>query len=316
MESLPRRASCPRCRALFRRQLARCPIDGARLEPIPGDPLVGSVLGGRYLLEGVAGDTASSRIYLAVDRDTEAQVSVRMLFGEYASVPRHRAGFAREVRIARLFEHPNVLGVIDAGESEGGLPFLVTERVDGRSLAALVREEGPFTPSRVVRVARKVCAALVHIHGAGVIHRNLSGASVLLETHPGGEVVRVTSFHHAVRLGDPADDALLASEAKIVGRPPYLAPEQVLRRPIDQRVDLFSLGVLIYHMACGALPFDGAPLELAIQTGFEAPPPMARRVPEFTGDAAVEALAMRLMSKDPEDRHPDAAALWAALADL
>lgn len=316
MPTRPSSASCPNCRAVFRRQLARCPIDGAPLHPIPTDPLLGSVLAGRYRIDSVAGDTSSSRIYSAIDRRGERRVAVRMLFGEYASVPRRCLSFAREVRIAGLFDHPNVLSVLDSGYTDTGLPFLVTEVIEARTLEAVIREEAPFGSRRVTSIADQLCAALEHIHQAGVIHRNLTAASVLLEGRPAGEAVRVTDFRHALRPEWAEDTQFLEPLGRIVGRAPYAAPEQALRRGLDHRADLFSLGVLIYRMACGALPFDGEPVVVAIQTGFDAPPAMRERVPGFVGDAALEALAMRLMAKRPEDRFSSAAAVKEALSEL
>jgi serine/threonine-protein kinase len=317
---------------VFRRQLSRCPIDGFELTYAPSDPLVGTEIAARYLLEGVVGDTSSNRIYRALDRETGAPVALRLLFGEYAMASRRCLAFVREAHIARRFAHANVLGVLDAGYLAAGVPFLVTEPVEARTLEGLIHAEAPFAIERVIRLTRELCAGLGHVHDAGVVHRNLSGNNVLIDDQGSREVVRITGFGHALgppealeeeglggsRAGAPAaagGKAPAASPAKgspAIGigqplepprgsqaRPPYISPEQALGLPLDHRSDLFSLGVLIHRMVCGAFPF-GRPTH-GVPRGRER---------------ALENIALILLSQEPSERFQSAAEVQRALAGL
>lgn len=277
--------------------MARCPIDGVELLAAPIDSFVGTVLAGRYRIESVMGDSSSSRIYRAHDLESGAAVALRMLFGEYASVRRRSLSFAREARIGRRFHDPNVLGVLDAGYTESGVPFLVTELIEARTLEGVIHSEAPFLPERVIHLALALCSGLSHIHAAGVVHRNLNGSNVLLDVRGPAEVVRITGFHLAI--GPPPDDPVEAPDG-VIGRPPYISPEQAMRLPVDHRTDLFSLGVLIYRMMCGAFPF-------------EVPAKPSRRAEPRRG---LEAVALILLSQWPEERFQSAAEVTRALEGL
>jgi serine/threonine-protein kinase len=309
---------------VFRRQLSRCPIDGYELTYAPSDPLVGTEIAGRYLLEGVVGDTSSNRIYRALDRETGAPVALRLLFGEYATAPRRCLAFVREAHIARRFDHANVLGVLDAGTLAAGVPFLVTEPVEARTLEGLIHVEAPFAIERVIRLTGELCAGLGHVHDAGVVHRNLSGNNVLIDDQGSREVVRITGFGYALGppeapegegfgrpwagMAPPTSQAAGGTATGIdqlepprgsLARPPYISPEQALGLPLDHRSDLFSLGVLIHRMVCGAFPF-GRPTH-GVPRGRER---------------ALENIALILLSQEPSERFQSAAEVQRALAGL
>lgn len=318
MQAIPRRSSCPSCRAVFRRQLSHCPIDGSSLQTLPTDPLLGSVISGRYHIEAVNGDTRTTRVYRAVDLETGWQLAVRMLLGEYASIPKRCLRFAREARLGAMFDHANVLSVLDSGYTATGLPFIVTEYVDARTLEAVIRLEAPFSGQRARRLIIGVCRGLLHIHERGVIHRNLTAGNVLLASVDEREVPRITGFRLAIRTRGPRSNTgdFVERPDKVLGSAAYMAPELVAQQPVDLRSDLFSLGVMLYRMLCGAFPFDGPPLAVALHNDMDAPPPISVRVPGFRANDVLEGISLRLMSRDPDQRYATAREVLAALEDM
>lgn len=298
------------CRAVFRRQLVCCPLDGARVVPLPGDPLVGTTVGGRYEITQVDGDTRTRRIYRAVDTIQSERVTVQVLYGELASTVQARARFAREARVGALLSHPYVLQILDYGRTAGGLPYMVTPYVETRSLEALLRESAPFPQQRARRIARRLAAALVHTHGRGVLHLNLKPTTILVRGDRADDHVLVTGFQRARRTGETSDSAAHPS----LGTAPYVAPE-VLDGSPTTRSDLFSLGVILYRMLCGELPFSGTPLQVAVANDALPIPPILERVPGLTIDPGLEVVARKLAERDPDDRFQDAEAVVQALAE-
>jgi serine/threonine-protein kinase len=291
---------------VFRRQLNCCPLDGAPVVPLPGDPLVGTILIDRFRIDQVDGDTRTRRIYRATDLTAGRRVSVQVLYGELASARDRRRRFAREAEIGSLFEHPNVLEIVEHGISDDGLPFLVTAAVEARSLEALLREQAPLSPDRAARLGASIAAALEHIHGRKVMHLGLKPTVIALEVEP--ERLMVAGFQRALRCGERFDCA----PPRSLGTAPYVAPEQVRGAP-DKRSDLFSLGVILYRMLCGELPFAGTPVQIAVANDTIPVPRIFDRVPGFDVDPELEAIALRLTARDPGDRFADAAAAHLAL---
>jgi serine/threonine-protein kinase len=283
--------------------------------------MLGSVIGNQYYVEGVAGDTRSTRVYRAREIDTERTVALRMLLGEYASVPKWCLRFAREARLGALFQHPNVLAVLNAGYTTTGLPYIVTDFIDARTLEAMIRFEAPFSAERAYQLIVAICAGLEHIHERGVIHRNLTAGNVLIASNGAGsgassnerEIPRITGFRLAVRAQtDPPGDSTDRPD-KLLGAAPYMAPELVAQQPADQRTDLFSLGVVLYRMLSGVYPFEGSPLAVAINNRWDRPPMISERVPGLRANPMLESVALQLMAKDPADRYGRAEEALASL---
>ena len=315
MQPVTVRTTCPICRAVFRRQVMRCPLDGALLQPLPQDPLVGEVLGGRYAVEYVAGDGAVARTYLATDQRTGERCAVRVMYGDFAAIERHRRRFAREAEIGRRLCHPNVLAVIDSGETTGALPFLVTVHLRGEPLAAVIARDAPLGRARAVRLVRDLAAGLGHLHERGFVHRGITADAVLV-THSGDvEEAILTDLSAAFAVGDRDQDDLgrLTRPGRVVGAPAYLSPEQGGGGACDQRADLYSLGVLFYELLAGKAPFDGPALVVAGRHLAEAPPALAERVPGLQVDRALESIVMRLLEKDPARRYQSVADLLGSL---
>ncbi len=278
--------------------------------------MIGTVIAGRYRVDGVVGDTRTARVYRGLDADCRQQVALRMLLGEYASVPKRCLRFAREARIGAMFDHPNVLSVRDSGYTITGLPYIVTEYLDARSLEALIRLEAPFSAERALRVARRICAGLGHIHARGIVHRDLTAANVLLAANIEADEPRITGFRLATFVDDDPTADVADSPERVLGSAAYIAPELLGHQPADGRADLFSLGVILYRLLSGSYPFDGSPLAVAMNNTWDRPPLISERVHGLAVSPGLEAIALRLMAKQPSDRYQTAGDVLAALDEV
>jgi serine/threonine-protein kinase len=251
-------------------------------------------LAGRYELAEVIGRGGMGTVYRAVDLVLGRSVAVKMLPGALADQdPSHVARFEREARAAAALSHPAVVAVYDTGADEAGR-FIVMELVAGTSLAALLREEGPLDTDRAVSIAEQVAGALAAAHAAGIVHRDIKPANVMV-----GEdgSVKVLDFGLARAL----DASALTQSASVLGTAAYMAPEQALGKPADERSDIYSLGCLLYALLAGQPPFTGeAAAAILNQHAHVAPSPVRSlnsRVPP-----ALDALLTQMLAKAPDER--------------
>ncbi|HUH04847.1 MAG TPA: serine/threonine-protein kinase [Kofleriaceae bacterium] len=314
MQLVKQRATCPSCRAVFQRAQQCCPMDGARLQPLPQDPLVGSLLGMRYQVLSVLGDGGMARSYRVHDTRTDEPFAAQVMYGDYAAIPQHRARFARAASISAGLGHPNVVATVDAAVDGTPLPYMVTELVEGPLLSQIIAAEAPLGARRVLRLLRQLASALEHVHERGVIHRGLSPESVVVVARRDAEIARIFDFGIALR-PEAAEHRLTRAE-KIVGTPAYMAPEQANGGDSDARSDLYNLGLVLYEMLSGRHPFDGTALVMATLHGAADVPPIHVRVPGLTVDPMLEAVAVRLMQARPADRFVSASALLERLEVL
>ena len=260
-------------------------------------------LAGRYELGALLGHGGMGTVRDAVDRRLGRSVAVKILRADLAEQPRARRRFETEAHAAARLAHPNVVTVFDSGEDDG-IPFLVMERLPGRTLADELAA-GPLPLERARAVVREVLSALAAAHAAGIIHRDIKPGNVLL-TEDGH--VKVSDFG----IAKTVDDLDQTQTAELVATPGYLAPERLAGEAASQRSDLYSVGVLLYEALSGRRPFErDTPLAmmLAVERG-EAVPLRSHR-PALSPD--VVAVVERAMSVDPKDRFDSAVEMAAAL---
>ncbi|HLI28442.1 MAG TPA: protein kinase [Chloroflexota bacterium] len=268
---------------------------------------VGSVLAGRYQLQARVGMGGMAVVYDGQDLLLGRRVAVKLPQPALANDPAFRARFANEARAAAALAHPNVVAVYDVGE-EAGTPFLVMEFVEGESLRERLQREGPLPSAEIVRIGAAVADALAAAHERGLIHRDVKPANILLT--PDGRV-RLADFGIALALG--ADSA--TRTGTLFGSIHYLAPELIRGEAATPAADIYALGVVLYEMATGRVPYTGDnPLAIAIQHVETAPTPPSRLAPGLP--AGLEAVIVRALDKQPAARFPSAAALAAALRAL
>ncbi len=313
-----RQFACTVCRVLYRSDFSRCPRDGGEVVAIDAgdDPLIGSTLAGRYVIEDLLGEGGMGRVYRARHAELPRRFAIKILFGELAALSDMRARFRMEAESAARLDHPNLVPVVDVGETEEGLLYLAMEYVDGRSLAAIIDGEGPLDAGRAAALARRLCRGLQHAHERGMVHRDFKPDNVLVVEKDGVEVPRIADFGLAVLTEDAGGGGRLTRKGETMGTPPYMSPEQLTGRPVDPRSDLFSLGVVLYEMLTGKTPFDGTMFEMVRQIATEPPPPMSARAPEVSVPPELERIAGKLMATRPEDRYGSAAEVIADLDAL
>jgi predicted Ser/Thr protein kinase len=255
-------------------------------------------LAGRYELAEVIGRGGMGTVYRAVDLVLGRAVAVKVLPGQLADQdPSHVARFEREARAAAALSHPAVVAVYDTGSDEA-TRFIVMEFVAGKSLAALLREEGPLDPGRAVSIAEQVAAALAAAHAAGIVHRDIKPANVMVREDGS---VKVLDFGLARAL----DASALTQSASVLGTAAYMSPEQALGKPADERSDIYSLGCLLYALLVGGPPFAGeAAAAILNQHAHLAPSP----VRSFNGrvSPALDALVTQMLAKAPDERPANA----------
>ncbi|HET6374080.1 MAG TPA: serine/threonine-protein kinase, partial [Candidatus Polarisedimenticolia bacterium] len=217
----------------------------------------GTLLGRRYRLGGQLGRGGMGVVLRATDEQLGREVAVKVLT-EAASSPDARERLLREARAAAALNHASIVAVHDVGEHEG-IPFFVMELVPGSDL----HQDPPRELPDIVRVAVEICDALEHAHAHGIVHRDLKPENVLLSRTTGGRGVKLADLGVAVH---DRGSHRITSSGEIVGTVAYMAPEQALGEPVDGRADLYALGVVLYELVTGRLPFTGTrPLEVVSQ---------------------------------------------------
>jgi eukaryotic-like serine/threonine-protein kinase len=266
-----------------------------------------TVYNGRYELHRRLGRGGMAEVFLARDQLLDRPVAVKVLFPEFATDPSFVERFRREAQSAANLNHPNVVGVYDWGEA-GGTYFIVMEYVEGRTLADIVRAEGPLHPDRAADITSDVAAALGFAHRNGVVHRDVKPANVLITSS--GQV-KVADFGIA-RAMTATSEENLTQAGTVMGTATYFSPEQARGDAVDPRSDIYSLGVVLYESVTGRPPFSGeSPVAIAYKHVQEAPTP-PRHV-NMDIPVAMEAIILKCLAKNPVNRYPSAEDLRADL---
>ncbi|RJP65376.1 MAG: serine/threonine protein kinase [Candidatus Abyssobacteria bacterium SURF_17] len=233
-------------------------------------------------------------VYLAEDTRDGRWVALKTLPRAYRGSRRLIARFEREISSLRRLDHPNIIKILDEGLSDG-LPYYVMEYIAGPTLKDVLRESGPFSAERVVEIASAICSALAYAHGLGIVHRDIKPANIIVGSD--GEI-KVADFGIAQAIDRTR---LTDTGAKGVGTPQYMSPEQIRGERVDGRSDLYSLGILLFELLTGRIPFSGkTPIEIAVKQIEETPPEprsLVRGLPEW-----LNSVILQLMEKAPEKR--------------
>ncbi len=283
------------------------PSAPARLEP-------GTLIAGRYRVLGFIGAGGMGAVYRAEHVHMRKTVALKLLLPEFVKVEEVVQRFEREAIAAGRIDHPNVVAASDFGKLDDGSFYLVLEYVDGTSLRALLAN-GALPAVRALHIARQTALALGAAHAAGVVHRDLKPDNIMLVPAPeGGDRVKVLDFGIA-RVAPPGqgrDSTQLTRVGVVMGTIAYMSPEQATGQAVDERADLYSLGVMLYEMIAGVVPFDAElPSQVLARQLVEAPPAL----PEGTPPPLAE-LVYALMEKKPEDRPASAQAVLERLNAL
>jgi len=273
----------------------------------------GDIIAQRYRLVKALGGGAMGQVFVAENLSIGRRVAVKLLRPELLSEPSFRKRFQREAEAIAAIEHRNVVRFFDL--LVGDPTFLVMEYVAGPTLAEVLKAEGRLEPVRAVNIAIRLCWALDAAHRAGVVHRDVKPANVILTPDPElGEEPKLIDFGLAKLASAPAEERLTRTGA-MVGTPHYMSPEQIADREVDARSDVYSLGCLLYHLLTGRPPFDqGDEVQLLYQHLEGKARPVRELVPD--APAAVEAVLVRALAKDPNARYPSMREMVEALSQI
>jgi len=267
----------------------------------------GKKIFGRYEILELLGEGGMARVYRARDLHLGREVAVKVLLDSVAGDPDLCERFRREARAAATLSHPNIVGVFDFLESPEGI-FLIMELVRGEDLRTRLNRSGPLPVPEALRIAGGILTALQEAHRHGLIHRDISARNVLLDE---SGTVRVSDFGIARAVGDRT----LTRTGEMLGSVQYIAPEQARGDQAGAPADLYAVGVLLYEMLTGRLPFVAEnPVQLALKHVNEEPAPPSGLRPGLPED--LEDLVLQALSKDPEDRFPSAGDMLAALQTI
>lgn len=267
--------------------------------------VIGEQVGGYRIVEQ-RGQGGMSTVYRAYHAALDRYVALKVLHPMFKGDREFLARFQREARIVARLEHPNIVAIYDFSEHEG-TPYLVMRFVEGRTLKALLSEEHPLPLPRILDILRPVCEALEYAHGQGVLHRDVKPSNVLIERD--GKVF-VTDFGLAkmVQSGDAT-----ISQDRMIGTPQYISPEQAKGEAVDQRTDLYSLGVVLYEMVVGRVPYTADTPFAVVHDHIFSPLPLPSRVNPAV-PPAVEQVILKALAKAPADRYQTALEFFRSLA--
>ncbi|MDQ3035183.1 MAG: protein kinase, partial [Myxococcota bacterium] len=300
---------CQRCQHHNEDHAKFCLSCGAMLEvdvQDNADPLIGKVLMGRYRPTQLLGEGGMGRVYIAEQKMGAAtrKVAIKTLHPELSQDPQIVARFHRESETVIELSHPNTIQFYDFGELENGTLFIVMEYIEGRALAAEM-EKGRIDVGRIDKILIQVCGSLHEAHGRGIVHRDLKPDNVLL-TDRGGQTDFVKVLDFGIAKKDDAEDPSkqkLTKQGMVLGTPPYMSPEQFSGKLLDARSDIYSLGVMVYEMITGVLPFEAkTPWEWATKHLTASPAPFEAHQGTMSVPQNKKNAVMRALSKDREQR--------------
>jgi serine/threonine-protein kinase len=269
-------------------------------------PLVGTRLSGRYRLDAQIGSGGMSTVYRAFDETLERVVAVKLMHREIASDSDQLERFRREARAVAQFSHPHIVGVIDAGEDDGR-PYIVFEYVEGETLKDRIRRSGRLPVDESLAYAIEITRALGAAHHRGIVHRDIKPQNVLIDEEG---MAKVTDFGIARSL----DEEGLTADGRVLGTTDYVSPEQALGHAVNGQSDIYSLGIVLWEMLTGDVPFHGEnQVAVAMKHVREDLPDVQRVRPELS--ASIAAVLDRMTCKKLERRYPDAVTLEDDLED-
>jgi serine/threonine-protein kinase len=267
------------------------------------DTLIGTLFDGRYQVLRKLGAGGMANVYLAEDQELGRRVAIKILNERHANDEQFVERFRREAKNAAALSHPNIVSIYDRGEAEGTY-YIAMEYLEGRSLKELIVSKGPAPINVAVEYARQILSALHFAHLKGIVHRDIKPHNVLV----GGDGrVKVTDFGIA-----RAGASQMTEAGSIVGTAQYLSPEQARGASVDQRSDVYSLGIVLYELLTGTVPFNGdTPVEIAMKHLSQMPEPPSAKRPEIPRE--LDLVVMRALAKDPGDRYQSAEEMEADL---
>lgn len=270
------------------------------------DPLVGKVIQGRFAVLARLDAGGMGVVYKAEQQPLGRVIALKILESKQNAAL--DATFSRrfflEASAAAKLTHPNTIVVHDYGKTDEGLYFIAMEYLDGGSLAARLKKQGPLSPAQAIHVGLQVAGSLGDAHAQGLVHRDLKPGNVMFAPRGGDPFfAKVLDFGLVKMIGDDKENIALTQSGMMMGSPRYMAPEQVKAQPVDHRADIYAFGAMLYHMVAGAPPFAAGSAFEAMHAHVNTPPPPLRATwPHCPAGPQLEAVIMRCLQKDPAHR--------------
>ncbi len=312
---------CPACGQRFSGEAAFCPFDGAKLsaatfDPL-GDKLIGTIVEARYEVMELLGEGGMGQVYdvrhVALDR----HFAMKILRHDLARDDELAGRFIQEARATASVRHPNVVEITDFGKLATGAPYFVMELLVGQTLGHVIKAGGPIPARRAVRIIKQVAGALAAAHAAGIVHRDLKPDNIFLVGGVTGgsasDDVRVVDFGAAKIIGS----SRVTRQGIVFGTPHYMSPEQASGQPVDHRADLYALGVIMYEMFTGRVPFEADTYMGVLTQHMFVQPLRPSQVSAAANElGALEDITMVCLAKKPEERYGSMQELSAALDEV
>src|SRR6266403_1651907 len=296
---------CPTCRNCYPDDVTNCPDDGvATTHSITGEP----ILDGRYQLEKRLGQGGMGVVFKGRHIFLKTQHAIKIILPDLVgNDPNLTTRFRQEALAAAAIRHQNFIAVTDFGVVRGTMPFLVMEFVQGRSLQDIMAEEGAMSPLRAFELMQPICAGIAAAHRQGIVHRDLKPLNVMIQNDvPTSEGVKILDFGLAkIKSGELLGSFIAAQTTGLMGSPFYMAPEQWSDEPPDARADVYSLGVMLFQMLCGEVPFKGSSIPSIMKKH------LTSDVPSFASKGVevppqIEAVVRHALEKEASHRTPSA----------
>ncbi|MFH1438133.1 MAG: serine/threonine-protein kinase, partial [Pseudomonadota bacterium] len=317
---------CPKCGKVYGDDDRFCYVDGGKLVEHPVSPpptgthaapakvdrdaYLGKTLLNQFEIFEVCGSGSMGTVYKAHQKEIERVVAIKVLHPQLAHQPEAVLRFHREAKVISNLNHPNIVHIYLFGHLSDGNLYIVQEYVDGRSLDAEMKHS--FNVSRTIHIAGQILSAVGEAHAHGVIHRDLKPENIMLKAvGDDNDFVKILDFGVAKKI---VTQTFATKEGLIFGSPKYISPEAAMGEKIDARSDLYSLGIILYQMISGELPFQGnTPIELLMEHINTAPTPLRSKRAASNVPIELEIIIMRLLAKNPRERYPTALATREAL---
>jgi serine/threonine-protein kinase len=297
---------CATCGTSYASTVRICVRDGTPLLSGRTDnQYLGTLLDGKYRIDAFISAGGMGSVYRAQHVMLDKTVAVKVIKNELVTSDEVVARFQREARAASNLHHPNIVSVYDLGQTADGTLYIAMEFIDGPSVKQVIRRNGPLAPRECVDILRQVASALSATHRKQIVHRDLKSDNLMLASEDGRTVAKLVDFGIAKTFDESSTQ--LTAAGYMLGTPHYMSPEQAGGHPVDHRADVYSLGVILYEMLTGELPFGETSLtSMLVKLATEMPPLPSLRRPDRPVPPALDAVAMRCLEKDPERRYQSA----------
>ncbi len=293
---------CPTCNQHFSGDASFCPFDGdplvvANAYRPEADPLLGKVIDGRYEVESVLGEGGMGSVYAVRHRALDKRFALKVMRADFAQQGELAARFIQEARAAAAIGHPNIVQITDFGQLPTRAPYFVMELLDGTPLSKLIRAGGPLPSAQAVRILQQTASALAAAHACGVIHRDLKPDNIHITKK---QVVKILDFGVAKMAGA----GRLTRTGMVFGTPHYMSPEQASGGFVDHRADIYALGIIMYEMFTGRVPFEAdSYMGVLTKHMFMVPEPPSRVHEAARELGALEDVILKCLEKRPEARY-------------